>query len=634
MTESEPSARLNIFALPSQTTLFFWLITLVLLGAAVAGNFYSGPPPLLGFALGLLILPLRAFLAYTEHKKAEWGLDLATSDEMAPLQARVRHLAGKLGLKRMPRLATSAEPIAVRVIGGWRHWYIVAGEEVLLDLSRRLSDTEQVDDVDALLTHELYHFKTGDYWQMEYLEVLFRVAVQFTVWMMFFLLGLILLLHTAARDVFGTSPEELARAVGQHSPLAGELLAQALSPIPTDEWIATREQIERINFGLVLTFIVTAMLPFVLLALILRFLFWPKFWRARELYADAGVVHTQGEALPLLARFFRIPLKHLRRYPQVLHTLRSQQLKERTFRQWFVGLRTFWYHPHWTERVRALIEPIRIYEGWRTTALLIGSLALLLDILLASPLTLPIIGDWPMHSTVLMVYVVVAFALLPRIIHQGQAWRELFLIVAVVVGIRALWLLITIALLVWMLLFNLAGLDATLQVMVASAARFFGSSDELAFESLPSFVMEASVLGIIQLVIVLLLLILALSTFHLLVQRLLTWYLFLREPLRFRRLTYAILLASGLFWGGIVLPLVTLALIEPSRLLSPEPLLIGIAGGLGALLSVGAFLLYDRRHAGCCPCGTREERPRYRLGKTCGDCHTPLHPWLLAPYHL
>ena len=64
---AKPEIKLNVFALPNQTTILFGVIVVVLLGAMFAGSIGSSPIIVWPLALALLFLPLRAAMTSDTH---------------------------------------------------------------------------------------------------------------------------------------------------------------------------------------------------------------------------------------------------------------------------------------------------------------------------------------------------------------------------------------------------------------------------------------------------------------------------------------------------------------------------------------------------------------------------------------
>ena len=97
-----------------------------------------------------------------------------------------------------------------------------------------------------------------------------------------------------------------------------------------------------------------------------------------------------------------------------------------------------------------------VFGKWLDAALLIGCTALMLDIFLTgNPLTLFYVGNVPMHFSTLMVFVVTALALIPRLVTDEAIFKTLRQMLIVIVGIRLLWLLLTIVgLLIMLILFQ------------------------------------------------------------------------------------------------------------------------------------------------------------------------------------
>jgi beta-lactamase regulating signal transducer with metallopeptidase domain len=86
-----------------------------------------------------------------------FGLRLRSAPATSPeLAARGSQLARVLGMNRAPRIVVLPEPISPLLWGCSRRACIVVPAELL----RRLSPAE----VDALLLHELAHYRRGDHW--------------------------------------------------------------------------------------------------------------------------------------------------------------------------------------------------------------------------------------------------------------------------------------------------------------------------------------------------------------------------------------------------------------------------------------------------------------------------------------
>lgn len=401
-----------------------------------------------------------------------------------------------------------------------------------------------------------------------------------------------------------------------------------------------RQRATEINLPLVLDFVVSATLPFVIIGGLLRVLFWPKLWRMRELYADAGVVHTQGEVAPYLSARIGIPLPLMREYPSVLDGIRntsSKKTKTITSRikdSWRKVREMVNYHPDTATLLKCIKDPSQIFDPWLITALLVGSLALLLDILLSSSMTLLYVGSWPMHFSTLTIMVIVALDLIPPLV-QGQSVRtDLAKIVTFTMSLRLGWLLITIGLMVVLLIVAPDTLDQMLTSAVASTAHFAGFSGDLGFDNLTAFVIKAAVLNIAQVFIITVVLAGSLLLIAFLLRRILTWYGLPHADERLMKIAYGIVGVIASCVGLTVLPLLTAILLDPANLL--EPVTIGIEI-LGVIVTVAGLLLFlkaDKRYAKRCPACDADVEGTFRIGKHCRTCCELLHPWLIAGYEI
>lgn len=636
MKTPQTEAKLNIFAVPSQTTILFGLIVAVLLGTVFAGSI--GPSPICTWplALGLLFLPLRAFLSRPERDFARYHLSPA-GDELADLQRAVETNARAIGLRRIPKLVVSPDKRPLYTLGTCRHWYIAVSHKAALRLQEKLANPDDVPVIQAKLIHELYHFKTGDYWQLGYTRELLRTVFLFMAWVATFFCGFGFLLIVAAPDFLQLDPTKL---LGQADNLAPEVRQMLLQMMPSpDEMEAVRQKAAVINLPLVLNFVVGATLPYVIMGGILWGLYWPKLWRMREFYADAGVVQTQGKATPYLSTLTQIPLRSLRKYPykglKVPH--REDKRVSNRVRAWWKRFKALVKrHPDAASRITCVEDPRQVFGSWIDSAILVGCLALLLDIILVSPLTILYAGSWPMHFSTLAVLIIVSFNLIPSLIQGQSIWSDIVKIVAVMVTLRLAWLLLTIGLMVLLLIFAPDILSEMLTAFVASSAHFAGYSDELAFDNPSTFVIEATVLNLAQVFIIFLVLISALGLVAFLLRRLLTWYGFPQASRRLMKVAYLVIGSAALFLGLTILPPTTAALLRPTDLLKPSGIIAGAFGFIVTVIGLGLFLLADQRYAQRCPrCGAGVPGP-YHLGKRCGipTCKELLHPWLIAEYEL
>ncbi len=627
-------AKLNIFALPSQTTLLFGLIVTVLLGTVFVGSI--GPSPICTWplALGLLFLPLRTFLARPERDFARHNLSPA-GDDLADLQQAIETNAKAIGLRRTPRLVVSPSKRPLYTFGTRRHWYIAVNHEAALRLQESLEDPDVAPVAQARLIHELYHFKTGDYWQMGYTRELLRTVFLFMAWAATFFCGFGFLLIVAAPDFLQLDPTKLLEQAGNLTPEVRQMLLQIM-PSP-GEMEAVRQKAAVINLPLVLNFIVGATLPYVIMGGILWGLYWPKLWRMREFYADAGVVQAQGKATPYLSALTQIPLPLLKKYPYERSLAICQQGKGflDIVREWWRRIKALLKrHPDAATRITCVKDPSQVIDNWVDAAILAGSLTLLLDILLVSPLTILYAGSWPMHFSTLAILVVVSLNLISPLAQGKSVWSDMLKIIVVVVALRLAWLLLTIGLMILLLVFAPDILSETLVAFVASSAHFAGYSDELIFDNLSAFVVKASILNLAQVLIIFFILMVALVLVAFLLRCLLTWYRFPQVNQRLMKVAYLVIGWVALLLGLTILPLITTALLRLTDLLNLPGIIVGALGLIIAATGLGLFIYAHRKYARRCPrCGTAVPG-WYHVGKRCKACNALLHPWLIAEYEL
>ncbi len=305
-SNSEVPIKPNIFALPNQTSILFGLIVVVLLGALVIGGIGDSPVPIWPLILALVLLSYRAFLSAPENRMKRRELEQASSD-FEELKQTITNLASAspVALSRLPELLITDQKIGIFTFGTLRHWYIASNRNEAEGLQSALQDPVRNDTAKDKLIHELYHFKVGDYWQMSYGEELLRWTFTLMGWAILFFMGFGFLLIIAGNDVLKSDPSTFLAQVADLSPTGREALLKLFPP--PSEMEALRHRAAEINLGLVVNFVVSAFLPFILIGGVLWFFYWPKFWRLRELYADAGVVHTRGEALPIVSNIVSIP---------------------------------------------------------------------------------------------------------------------------------------------------------------------------------------------------------------------------------------------------------------------------------------------------------------------------------------
>lgn len=609
----EDQPKLNLFALPNQTTLLFGVIVAVILGAMLGGSITMAPVSIRPLAIMLLVLPLRAFLARPEREFARYH-EVSDRSLFQVLQREIEGLVHTLKLPRCPVLRVFEEDIGLHVSGTFRHWYFAVNLEEAIELQTILQQPERKPQVQAKLIHELYHFKTGDYWQMGYARELLRLTFLVMLWAFAFSLGYGVLLLAAEPELMRLNPAALiAQAVSSAPPPVHDLLVP-LAPILEAQIAPFMEQARQkaamISIPLAVNFAIGATYPFALMGLVLWGVYWRKLWRVREFYADAGSVQHQQNMAHIASLF----------------------TARRTKRQSKGRLRFFSFHPETSERIAALREPQRVFGSWTGTALLAGSLAFILEILMVTPLTLLYVGMLPMHFPTLAAVMIIALNYLIPTLAQGKAFAmDLLKIIGVVTFVRLLFFLGAIALLQFFLSTSPLTLAKMLTVASSVAARYAGT-DALKIVDPYAFVPETAAKNLAQIAAVFFLLVVMLTLAALLLRRMFTWYAFAQAKRRLMRAAYSVVILLCACLGLTILPFLSAALLHPENLINPVYLGFESLGAILTLIGLGLFLYADRQYARRCPECNAHVPGAYWPGKRCDACGTLLHPWLIAEY--
>ena len=282
-------------------------------------------------------------------------------------------------------------------------------------------------------------------------------------------------------------------------------------------------------------------------------------------------------------------------------------------------------------------NPSLVIDNWWDTAIFVGSLTLLLDILLSSPLTLTHIGSWPMHFSILIIFIAVSIGYLLPKIAQGQfIWFDLLKLVGAVIGMRLAWLLFTILVLFIALFFAPTFLSEALEAAVASVSHYAGYSDELGLSDLSGFVIKASILNLAQVFIIFIVLMTLLSLVAHVLRRLMTWYEFPQAEKQLMNIALLVIFVGFVFCGLTILPPATLVLLRPDALLDKSILIVGLSGFLLGSIGLGLFIIADRKYSGRCPACGEVVKGFYWLGKCCENdqCNEILFSWLIAEYEV
>lgn len=620
-----PRLRLNLFALPSLTTLLFALIVGVILIAVVAGLRQN--PSALGFliAIGMLILPVRDFLRRVDTRVRSLN-EKPSLEAPSPLAwlGEVDQVAGELHVKKPPELLLAPEDLAPTTIGSWRRHYVALGRPQAQHLTRLPRSTRRV-----LWLHEVGHFANGDQWKVGLAGSLLGTSITFMTWSAFFLLGIVILARVYGLELFEPGfLDSLPLEPAQRSVLARIWPdSAAMAPL--------LDQARQVDLSLAALYVLDAHLPFVFSGIVLLVFIWRSLVQVREYYADARVADRLGnlaetrQSLSLVAWQLEVANQ--------VEAGRGQSWKESVR---LLINRVAPFHPSWDDRYACLLDPTRAFGSAKRAGLVAGLAVLLLDVILVGPFTLGYVSAGPAHFATLTGFIVLALWLLPGVCRGFDSPSKMLHAVGqaslVFAAVRAGWLLLNTALALALLVLSPQLLQELLNAVVYLGNKVLVLPPAPVLDQDPATLVLSSVGGAwILMALILLCLFLGLRLVGALFQRLLTWYAFPRAQRRLIPICGGVILLIALVLGAIVLPLPT-AVIQSDIASLEQPAAV-VVGGLAFLLAVGAavwFVHTDRRYARRCPnpsCGAAVPGSYY-VGKRCPRCGALLQPWLVANY--
>jgi hypothetical protein len=621
--------KINLFAFPNQTAVLFWVIAATLVGAVIIGTSGLAPMPIWWISPVLLFLSLWRFVSQPDRVIRQ-GM-LVFDDEQFPLlRSAIQSFSTQLGLKRIPMILIKNEENRLYTVGSFRRWYIVLSVKTAQELEIQLGLQEKVETANLKIVHELYHFKNGDYWQLGLLTGLFQTIFPLMLWFMMFFGGWILLLGLASQSFLQLSPSlMLENMPPETTPMMERILASGL---PSDtEMDAIREKATGTNFFAVASFVFNVSIPLIFIAILLWFFYLPLIWQMREFYADAGMVQTVGSSAAIWKKrpnLYIAPVNTTRGENNLLNKIRNKysDISQRLI-EYLKRARRF--SPY--GRVDALLEPQRAFYNWKRIAFFLGGLVLVLEVFLATPLTLPFIGQNPMHFSTLIVVVSVAYFLLPRLVLGKSGWLDAVKIILVVNCIRLAWLLLTLSAL-WGLYFVAPEyLTEILMSAIYSTARYAGNAS---FDfDLSEFIVEASVVNLVQVPIIFIFQLISTLSLTLLFGRMFKWYSYHATSEVFKKTVFALTMGMALILLFILLPISTAILTgNPGLFVQP---MMAIQVVVGALTLIGmAFWFYqnDKKYFGKCPRCGREVMQSSQFLDNCSECREVLYPWLWTEY--
>jgi hypothetical protein len=267
----------------------------------------------------------------------------------------------------------------------------------------------------------------------------------------------------------------------------------------------------------------------------------------------------------------------------------------------------FW--ADFSKRFEALKVPESIFYTWKQIAWFLGFLALSLEVFLATPISLPVVGKNPMTFTTLVVTAALVYFLLPQFVMGKSAWKDALRVLFVIFGIRTAWMFFTLALM-WGLYFIKPDLLMdVLRSAISSVARYAGT-DPIGIDLL-SFLVEASVINLLQIPIIFVVQIISVTGLLFLIKRTLQWHSFISDSERFKRVIFFLTF-------GVLFVLLTLVMpISMAVLKGDFSAFMGASGvfavlGMLTLVGGGIWFFVQDQH-------------RYQR-------ESVLHPWLWVEY--
>ncbi|MCB0038028.1 MAG: hypothetical protein M9936_02660 [Caldilinea sp.] len=616
--------KLNLFTLPSQTTILFAGIFLVI-----------GVPLLAGFTLRfqvllpllpvvVLILTVWDFLVEPDRLLAWWRAAPLPADG-GWLVERVAELSHRVAAPPPLLRVTTAgrEPF---VIGTWRRRWLVIPAWFFEKWPDGPRDTEEDDDLDVVLLHELAHFANHDTWLTALARSLLKMTAAVTVvyWFMW-------------------AWQPILYAIGiAHLPMLREIYAPLLALFPPNVQAfmmapPPMTPARAMTYWLELAM---ALAPLLIGALFLWRRDWNLLLRVREVYADARVATWLCDARSLenaLNRFRAPALAPVQARFDLRFWRRWSSAAEMMFLRWALDLPL---HGRWAltpqpeveTRRSVLREPETVYGTSRQIGVRGGVIVMLFYIVQASLLAPGQVGIG-LELAIGAGFVVLALGLTPlmlvrlpdaRAIRREIMTATIWFVLVMLAVLAPLLLLALVAVLMWP-----QGIDIVLYAIAgASPAAFAPVLDDPA-----GYIVQAVAGAFVAFVIAApVVLWLTLWLDMRLKQRILTWYgapwLARRSALIFSAVTLVLGVA---LWLG-VLPLVSVLAF---------PLILGIeTGTLVKLAMTGIMLLAagaifwrsDRRWHGRCPACSGGVAAPLHLDTGCPHCHAALAPWLLARY--
>jgi hypothetical protein len=620
---SNQQPHLNIFALPTRTTILFALIVLVVMLPVLASLIDDTPlcEPCLVF--WMLLLPFWSFLRRPDDELRRHRMtDLA--ERYPRLSEQINQLISQIKLEHRPRLLLSLEKgITLRTFGTFTRHYLVipVGRAAEFEAELDSSDPKKRHGAEAIILHELSHFANRDVVPTFFARSLLIMTIGYSSVSLSIeaLTPFVYNIGVRSIDIASLLPPELLEPIRASNPE----VAQALLNPPT---------IGPIAWSRYENFVLSAHWPLIVGSLFLLVIFWRALLRTRELYADARVAQWQGEATFLQRELLLEPTREVFHY--AAQPRRSWLLLD-TVRGAMNRLNAISFlatHPDRVTRQACLDQPSRIYGSDVTIGLTTGVTFILLNLALGSLLLSRYLRGPNAELPFVLGFTIISLSLLPSLCSATGALANLRRTITrstlIFTGLKLApqylaGIMITLIVIIDPRIIDVVGLT-----LVGS-----GGESTPSLGILPAFVIENYFIrpAILFTLVMPVTLIGWLLIDARLKRRILTWYgapIIRNHPV-------------GLFWGltgwlalvlwFVVVPIYNVVTVPTAHSLSEPGMLAPMFLTLIASAIIGGGLLIgQRRYAGRCPRCDHHISGCFQLGKRCPQCQEVLHPWLVA----
>jgi hypothetical protein len=582
-----------ILCFPSHVTVLFALIVLVSFATLIAG--LNGALRI--FALLLLILavllPLRDLLRWVDDTRTRYA---TTPDPV--LQPIVDTLSAELGISPSPRIECTAHPVGLFMVGALRRSLIVGNTVAFEFLHNNLDPgDENPGATHIILYHEMQHIVQHDVRRLGWTRQLLIVLLKWSTWTLLMISGLLLFLRLFTVPVLEilATPDFMASFLkSSNTPGMAPLLRSLLPPAGEIQQMLARAH--NIDFGRWMLATIIALMPLACATGLLWITVWHRMMEVREFYADAACVERFGQGRVQAALCDFSVWCSVRTSNQI--TSQATPSINNVFDQLAAGIHMsrarllpralaahFGFHPVLKRRIKALKDPIAQVIAPAHNGVVIGTVVLLLNILLAGGFSLLVVGEWPIYLSALTAFTTIAVLMLPAAVAQPFAltWHMTLKCALIVIAIGFCWPFVNAALTLIMLMTTP---EFLLRLLESTVGGLMGISESFANLSQLSGI-ATSAWGMLVASISAALLIPAMLYLDLRIKRrVVTWA---RSPRPYLAVIFT--MGCGLTW--LLLLVTALLVAEPQRLTNTWGLLLIMATGAA---SGTLWLCCEKRH--------------------------------------